>query len=82
MGPSSWDGTPGSNRLPIVSFLLRGHTRRERITEFTNQECLRCIRRPFPIGDIVVLVYIEAKLLGSLVWSAWVIWSCEVHRLC
>lgn len=38
----------------------------ERNTEFTNKECLRCIRRPFSIGDIVLTVHIYPKLLEAL----------------
>jgi hypothetical protein len=40
-----------------------------RNTEITNKECLRCIRRPFPIGNVVLFVHIEAKLLRSLISS-------------
>src|SRR6187402_3929449 len=41
--------------------------RRERNTEFTNKECLRCIRRPFPVGDVVLAIHIESESLFSLV---------------
>lgn len=38
----------------------------ERNTEIANKECLRSIRRPFPIGNVVVAVDIETKLLCAL----------------
>lgn len=37
----------------------------EKNTEFTNKECLRRIRRPFSIGDIVLLIHIEPELLSA-----------------
>jgi len=39
--------------------------REERSTEFTNEECLRRIGRPFSVGDIVLTVYIDPELLVS-----------------
>lgn len=38
----------------------------ERNTEITNEECLRGIWGPFPIGDVVLLVDIEAELVSAL----------------
>ena len=76
---------PDSNHLPsnqpTVTRKEALHPK-ERNTEFTNQECLRCIRRPFPIGDIVLLVDIDAKLLEALKWSVAGIGSYEVDQLC
>jgi hypothetical protein len=40
--------------------------RRERNTEFTNKECLGSIGRPFPIGNVVLAIDIEPKLLFAL----------------
>ena len=42
----------------------------ERNTEFTNKECLGSIRRPFPIGDVVLAIDIESELLCALQMSA------------
>lgn len=42
-------------------------THGERLTEVTNKKCLGRIRSPFAVCDVVVLVDIEAELLGSLV---------------
>ena len=57
--------------VPLVCLWLAGvryaHTHGERLTEITNKECLSRIRSPFAICDVVVLVDIEAELLGSLV---------------
>lgn len=39
--------------------------RGEALTEVTNKKCLCSIWRPFAIGNVVVLVHIEAKLLES-----------------
>ncbi len=38
----------------------------ERDTKFTNKKSLRCIWRPFPVCDVVVVVDVEPKFLGSL----------------
>jgi len=54
----------------------------EKITEITNEKCLGCIRRPFPIGDVVVFIHIKAKFLSSLVRSAWVLGMNMIHELC
>ena len=35
-------------------------------TEITNEERFRCIRRPFPVCDVTVLVHIEAHLFCAL----------------
>jgi hypothetical protein len=37
-----------------------------RLTELANEECLSGIGCPFSVGDVVLLVHIESKLLGSL----------------
>ena len=57
--------------IPVIyqpSVKLSKQFAKGRNTEFTNKECLRSIRRPFPIGDVVLLVYVDSKLLLSLVW--------------
>jgi len=77
-------------RFPIpIIYLVSAHVTtketlhpKERYTEFTNQECLRCIRRPFPIGDIVLLVDIDSELLKALKWSVAGIESYKMDQLC
>jgi hypothetical protein len=68
MDPSSWDVTLGSTHLPSINSdpAVEVCYRRERNTEFTNQECLSDIWGPFPIGDIVLLVHVDTKLLPAL----------------
>ena len=53
-----------------------------RNTEITNKECLSCIRRPFSIGNVVLAIDIEPKLLRSLKLSAHKIGSKELQVLC
>ena len=53
-----------------------------RNTEFTNKECFRSIRRPFPISNVVLLVHIETKPLFSLVSSESGTGWHDVYKLC
>lgn len=79
MGCDSRSQSSATNQFTVEAGNL---LQEERNTEFTNQECLGSIRRPFPIGDIVLLVHIEAKLLCALCSSVCT-WSlCDVHSLC
>lgn len=48
--------------ISIGSFLLTGEKR----TEVSNQECLGGIGSPLPIDNIVVLVHMQTKDLGTL----------------
>ena len=81
MDPSSWDATLDSSHLSSIS-LMSKQCAQVMNTEITNKECLRSIRRPFPIGDIVLLVDIDAKLLETLKRSVAGIGSYEVDQLC
>lgn len=57
--------------VPLVcvglAYVRYAQTQGERLTEVTNKECLGRIWSPFTVCDVVVLVDIEAELLGSLV---------------
>jgi len=65
MDLSSWDVTLDSSHLSSIS-LMSKQSAQVMNTEITNKECLRCIGRPFPIGNVVVAIHIEAEFLGAL----------------
>jgi hypothetical protein len=81
MDPSSWDATLDSSHLSSISVMSK-QCAQVMNTEITNKECLRSIRRPFPIGNIVFLVHVESKLLGSLLGSVVEIGWHDVDELC
>lgn len=81
MDPFSWDASLDSSHLSRIS-LMSKQSAQVMNTEITNKECLRSIRRPFPIGNIVFLVHVESKLLGSLLWSVVEVRWHDVDELC
>ena len=81
MDPSSWDVTLDSSHLSSIS-LMSKQSAQVINTEITNKECLRSIRRPFPIGNVVLAVQVEPELLLSLIWSVGGFGKAEVHELC
>jgi hypothetical protein len=62
MGCDSRLHSSNLNQCPATQQATTG----ERNTEFTNKECVRSIRCPFPVGNVVMAIDIEPKLLCAL----------------